>query len=130
MTLQDMSLGEFIKQLTIRMKEAKLQMPFKDEEPWHQLIYQLKTSDVEPKPAFLQEIEFDWDGPYPRSEDIANYIHALHFTGCVSASNPAYDQISLNPKLEEIWSSEQLDGDLPQFIERAMVIAKQEFQDS
>jgi len=39
MTSNDISLGEFVKQLTVRIRDSKVPMPFKDEEPWHLLFY-------------------------------------------------------------------------------------------
>jgi hypothetical protein len=120
MTNQDISLGEFVKQLTVRIHDLKVPMPFKDEEPWHLLFYQLKRENVPGKPTFFEHLRFDWDGSYPRCRELSEYIHALHFTGCVGASNPSYDEISLNPKLGELWASENLEGDLSVFMDHAM----------
>jgi hypothetical protein len=127
MTTETMSLGEFVKQLAVRMHNSGLPMPLKDERPWHTLLYQLKASKVEPKPTFLGDLQFDWDGPYPRSRDLADYIHGLHLTGCVSAANPSYDEITLDEKLEKVWSSDRLDPAMRQFMDGVMDIAKKEF---
>lgn len=127
MTAQTMSLGEFVKQLAVRMHNSKVPMPLKDERPWHVLLYELKTSEIQPKPVFLSNLQFDWDGPYPRSRDLSDYIHGLHFTGCVSAANPSYDAISLDENLEKVWSSEKLDDEVSMFMAKAMDIVKREF---
>jgi len=130
MTSTDISLGEFVKQLTVRIHDLKLPMPFKDEEPWHLLFYRLKQEEVPGKPAFLGTLRFDWDARYPRSQELSEYIHALHFTGCVAASNPSYDEMSLNPKLEEIWSSQKPEGELSNFLEYAMKQVQVQFATS
>lgn len=127
MTTKDMSLGEFVKQLTVRMNDSKIEMPFKDEKPWHTLLYELKVSGIKPKPEFLANLQFDWDGPYPRSRDLSDYLHGLHFTGCVSAANPSYDVITLDEGLAKIWSSEKLDEELDTFMNQVLHIAKKEF---
>ena len=127
MTTQRMSLGEFVKQLAVRMHGSEITMPFKDERPWHVLIYDLAVSDLKPKPEFLATLQFDWDGPYPRSRDLSDYLHSLHLTGCVSASNPSYDQITLDENLAKRWAAEQSDKDLNQFMDEVMKVAKKEF---
>lgn len=127
MTAQSMSLGEFVKQLAVRMHNSKVPMPLKDERPWHKLLYGLKTSDIQPRPAFLSDLQFDWDGPYPRSRDLSDYIHGLHFTGCVSAANPSYDEISLDEKVEKLWSAEALDNEMSNFMNKVMDIVPKEF---
>jgi hypothetical protein len=127
MTTHDMSLGEFVKQLTARMHQSKMTMPFKDEKPWHVLLYDLATSNLEPRPEFLSKLQFDWDGPYPRSRDLSDYLHGLHFTGCVSASNPSYDEITLDDDLAEIWSSLEVTEDVKHFMDQVMNLAEKEF---
>ncbi len=127
MTSNDISLGEFVKQLTVRIHDSKVPMPFKDEEPWHLLFYRFRQENAPGKPAFLERLRFDWDGRYPRSQELSDYIHALHFTGCVGASNPSYEEISLNPKLGELWSSQKPEGDLSKFMDYAMKTVETEF---
>jgi len=91
------------------------------------LFYRLKKADIPGKPAFFADLESDWVGRYPISQDLSDYIHVLHFTGCMSAGNPSYDALSLNKDLAEIWSSELLTGNLPTFIDRATNLAIEEF---
>lgn len=126
MTTENMSLGEFVKQLTVRMREASVTMPFKDEKPWHTLLYDLTVSDISPKPGFLGQLQFDWDGPYPRSRDLSDYLHGLHFTGCVSAGNPSYDQITLDPDVAKIWSQSS-SLEVNNFMDKVMSLAQKEF---
>jgi hypothetical protein len=123
----EISLGEFVKQLVAHLDEADLVMPLKDEGKWHTLFYKLRGSRFEGRPAFFDEMLFDWDGAYPRSPELVEYIHALHWTGCVSASNPQYDQITLNKKVRELWSAVHLDENLRGFVDFAVGLAKEEF---
>lgn len=127
MTTESMSLGEFVKQLAVRMHSAKIPMPFKDERPWHVLVYGLAASGMKPKPTFLTKLQFDWDGPYPRSRDLSDYLHGLHFTGCVSAANPSYDEITLDEDLAKLWSSLAASKEVNHFMDEVMNIAKKEF---
>jgi hypothetical protein len=127
MTREDISLGEFVKQLTVRIHKRDWPMPFKDEGQWHMLFYQFKRGTQLGKPTFFDQLRFDWDGPYPRSQELSDYIHALHFTGCVAASNPSYDRLTLNDSLAVLWSSEKLEGDLSEFMEYAMGLVEKQF---
>lgn len=127
MNEQDVSLGEFIKLLTSRVDNDQMHMPFKDEQPWHMLFYRLKKENWPGKPAFLGDLQFDWVGRYPICQDLSDYIHALHFTGCMSASNPSYDEITLNKELADRWAAETVGGELPGFIARAVELARTEF---
>lgn len=127
MTAENMSLGEFVKQLTVRMRNSDIKMPFKDERPWHVLLYDLTLSDLAPKPKFLGKLQFDWDGPYPRSRDLSDYLHGLHFTGCVSAANPSYGQITLDEDLAKVWAGQERSSDVDQFMTKVMSIAEKSF---
>ena len=92
------------------------------------LFYELKTSShSQGKPEFLSELLFDWDGPYPRSPELAEYLDALHWTGCLSASNPQYEKVTVNPKVKQLWSALPIDADLGSFIDYAVERAKGRF---
>jgi hypothetical protein len=124
-----MSLGDFVKQLAVLMTERGLVMLFKEERPWHSLFYRLKKDSFEGKPDFLRDLRFDWDGPYPRSQELSRFIQALHWTGAVGAVNPSYERIVLQPEMRELWSS-KLSGLSPNgkdFLDHAVTIAKEEF---
>jgi hypothetical protein len=123
------SLGEFLKRLTARIQQNdKLHMPFKDEKPWHMLFYALKKDSSPGKPAFFNDLQFDWDGPYPVCQELTDYIHALHFTGCMSAGNPSYDEIDLNGGLAKKWGATRIEGQLPDFFEHAMRAVEGQFK--
>jgi len=125
---REISLGEFVKQLTLRFTEQGMTMPLRDERPWHMLFYKLKTSSsVAGRPDFLADLLFDWDGPYPRSSELAEYLDTLHWTGCLSASNPQYEVVTVNPKVSQLWSSLPIDPKLSSFIDYAVQAAKGPF---
>jgi hypothetical protein len=126
MNAQTVSLGEFVKQLTLRVRALNVQMPFANEHPWHSLFYELKKENVEGKPAFLNRLFFDWNSRYPRSQELSDYIHALHYTGCVSASNPHYDQIEVNDNVARLWQQEDVNA-LEHYLNHAAGLARRHF---
>lgn len=128
MNEQQISLGEFVKQLTCKVSGKDSPMPLKDERPWHTLFYRLKKDTTPGKPAFFESLQFDWVGPYPICSDLSDYIHALHFTGCMSAGNPTYDEMTLNKELADKWSGETLTGELPKFMDHTIQLAQEEFK--
>jgi hypothetical protein len=131
MNIQEVSLGEFVKQLTLQFSQEHMTMPLRDERPWHMLFYELKTSDyAKRKPDFLSTLLFDWDGPYPRSSELAEYLDTLHWTGCLSASNPQYEKVTVNPKVSKLWSSLPVDPELSSFIDYAVETAKGHFNEA
>lgn len=127
--MQEVTLGDFITQLTVRMEDANLVMLFKDEAPWHLLFYKLKTISSHERPDFLQRLRFDWDGPYPRSQELSEFLQALHWTGSVVAANPSYDKITLQRDVRELWieNSERLSSEVKSLLTEGIEIAKQEF---
>jgi len=128
MNSQEISLGEFVKQLTLRFTQEGMTMPLRDERPWHMLFYRLKVASYPAgKPSFLEDLLFDWDGPYPRSSELAEYLDALHWTGCLSASNPQYEKVSVNPKVSQLWSALTVDPELNSFMDYVIETAKGHF---
>ena len=129
MNEKNLSLGDFVKQLAVLMNQNGLVMLFKEERPWHALFYRLKKDNVDGKPSFFNDLRFDWDGPYPKSQELSRFIQSLHWTGAVGAVNPSYERIVLRPEMSELWSSKL--GDLSSadkdFLNRAVSMAKEEF---
>lgn len=128
--LKEMSLGDFVKQVAASMHRQGVAMPFKNQRPWHFLLYELKKAPNAPgRPAFLDGVVFDWDGPYPKSQELSDFLHALHWNASVSANNPHYDTIILPGDVADLWSRrfEELDGDTKQFLDEAARIAQVEF---
>jgi hypothetical protein len=99
-----MILGEFVEQLAAQLAQQQVQMPFEDERHWHELFYEFKKSDWQGKPAFLHRLRFDWDGPYPKSYELSEFLQALHWNACVDARNPHFDRITLSEGIAAAWS--------------------------
>lgn len=124
-----MTLGEFVKQLAALMQQRNISMPLKNERPWHALFYRLKTSREPGRPPFLDRLRFDWDGPYPKCQELSDFLKALHCNASASATNPHYDTITLTDDVARLWSG-RLDGvppDTRAFMERATDNARREF---
>jgi hypothetical protein len=127
-----MFLGDFVEQLAAMLQQRRISMPFENEAPWHELFYDLKFSKGFGKPAFFEHLRFDWDGPYPKSAELSEFLHALHWNACVDARNPHFDTITLAPEMANLWSrqSEKLDPDTRKFLEAAVESAAQRFSNS
>ena len=98
------TLGDFVKELAVLMRDADLQLPLKDERPWHILFFHLKQDrNVEGRPAFFDNLVFDWDGPAPKCQELSEFIHALHWNATVTANNPTYEAIQLSNEIADLW---------------------------
>lgn len=93
--------SDFVKELVALLHEKKVRMPFENEKPWHELFYELKYN--EKAPDFINCLRFDWDGPYPHSRELSDFLHALHWNVSVSANNPSFDEISLSEEVANLW---------------------------
>jgi hypothetical protein len=126
----DLSLGQFVKQLAALLQKRDVQLPFKNQRPWHLLFYKLKTLSPAPgRPEFFDHLRFDWDAPYPRSQELSEFLNALHFTASVSARNPSYDVISVSKEVADRWaqSANHDDPNLKKFVDTAVTLAQREF---
>ncbi len=127
---RDLSVGQFVRQLAALLQKKKVQLPFKNQRPWHLLFYQLKKQSSAPgRPNFFDELNFDWDGAYPKCQQLSEFLNALHFTASVSARNPHFDVISVAPEVADRWaqSVKQDDPELMRFVDHAVTIATREF---
>ena len=98
------TLGDFVKELAALMTEAHLQLPLKDERPWHILFFHLKqVGETDGRPAFFDHLVFDWDGPAPKCQELSEFIHALHWNATVTANNPTYEALQLGNDVAELW---------------------------
>lgn len=98
------TLGDFVKELTVLMKADGLQLPLKDERPWHYLFFELKRNrSAEGRPTFFDRLIFDWDGPSPKCQELSEFIHALHWNATVTASNPTYESLTLSEDVAARW---------------------------
>lgn len=94
---KDVSIGEFVTILVLRLDKQNIPMPFQNEEKWHRLFYNLKTSrDERGRPAFLDALRFDWDGWYPKCRDLSECLQTLHLNGFISVANPTYDKFKVD----------------------------------
>ncbi len=124
MNPQDITLGDFVQQLLVQLGNDELL--FKHERPWHELFYRLKLApDTPGKPLFLRDLFFDWNGEYPKAQELSEYLHALHWTGCMAAANPGYDKFRLNPEVGQLWHK-PMDHDLGIFIGEVAQAARNE----
>lgn len=124
-----MYVGDFVEQLAALLQRRNVTMPFEDEGPWHVLFYDLKRTNWAGKPEFLTTLRFDWDGPYPKSQELSEFLHALHWNACVDARNPHFDQIIIPSTMAEVWSrqADQLDPQTKGFLENAVAHASELF---
>lgn len=127
--IQEMSLGQFVKQLSALLQKKNISLPFKNQVPWHILFYELKKSSSPGKPKFFDELQFDWDAPYPKCQELSEFLNAMHFTASVSARNPSFDTISVSPDVVDRWvqNINEDEVDLRRFVESAVSLAEREF---
>jgi hypothetical protein len=128
---QDITLGQFVKQLAALLQKKNVQLPFKNQRPWHLLFYELKKLPASSgKPKFLDDLRFDWDSPYPKCQELSEFLNALHFTASVSARNPHFDVISVSEEVAERWAEtvNEDNPDVKQFVGNAMTLAEDEFR--
>ena len=130
MAAEEMTLGEFVKYLAALLTENKTPMLFKEEAPWHLVLYGLYAEKVDKKPQFLNRLKFDWGGPFPKCKELSRYLQFLHSTACVGTMNPSYEEMVLKEDLENLWFSEFNKIAAPQqkFIDHAAELAAKEFR--
>ena len=126
---EEMTLGEFVKYLAATLTENKTPMLFKEEAPWHFVLYRLYEEQWEAKPKFLSRLKFDWGGPFPKCKELSRYLQFLHSTACVGTMNPSYEQMVLKDDLEKLWFADlQKIGEPEQrFMGHAAELAAKEF---
>jgi hypothetical protein len=124
------TLGDFVEELVALLVKKGVRIPFKNQRPWHRLFYGLKKSTSIPgRPPFLDRLFFDWDGSYAKSEELSEFLHALHWNASVSAGNPHFQTISVSDDVAGLWLKrlEKLDPQSKQFLEEAASRAETEF---
>ena len=105
MTETSPTFGDLLRFVLARLKSASIEIPLENEREWQRLFYSLKQ-DFGKDYQVLQSIRFDWDGPSPRSKQLAEYIQALHWTGNISGSNPSWETLTLSDEIARDWLSE------------------------
>ena len=126
----EMSLGRMVTLLVADLHKDNVGLPLRNQEPWHLLFYRLKKAlDMPDRPEFLDDLVFDWDGPYPKCDELSEFLNGLHISANVSAHNPSFGFISVDDDDAARWSEElgRLDPGVKTFVERATVFAREEF---
>lgn len=130
MTETELSFGDFMKHLVAFFHEKGISMPLKEERPWHDLFFEL--SQKEPQdgvPGFLSQLIFNWDGPYPKCEEVSEFLHSLHWNAGISVGNPSYSQMTLPEEIANLWAERRnnLDNSANAALETALNIAETKF---
>ncbi len=119
-TAKDISLGEFVTLLILQLDKSGVPMPFQNEEKWHRLFYKLKIQrDSRGRPTFFDQLRFDWDGRYPQSRDLSEYLQSLHWNGFISVANPTYDRLTVDQDVKALGDKARpnlQDQELEQFL--------------
>jgi hypothetical protein len=126
---RDISLGQFVKQVAGLLQKQKTPLPLKNQQVWHTFFYDLKKSGDPGKPSFFNDLVFDWDAPYPKCQELSEFLRALHSTASVSAHNPRYEIMTVDDSIARQWS-EATNNDAPDlrgFVENAARIAREKF---
>ena len=127
--MPDLNLVTFVKQLAVKLNDENVQLPLRNQRVWHVLLYNLKKSAAPGKPAFLNDLWFDWDGPTPEAPDLADLLARLHWNASISAANPQYDTATLPAAIADRWRAQTpaLDNEETAFLASAVDQAKQVF---
>lgn len=122
-------LGDFVEVLAALLQEQKTDIPFQDERSWHELFYDLSTNTQSTKPGFMERLRFDWDGPYPKCQDLSEFLHALRRNARADARNFRFDAITIPDEIARQWQSRmgQLDETTRRFLDVAVQRAKEYF---
>jgi hypothetical protein len=130
----DVAFGDFMKYLLAKLHDADVDLPLKDERRWHDTFYSLKRSNrgTDEVPAFVAQLKFDWDGPYPKCRQLSEFLHALHWNAGVSALNPAYATIVVPGELAKMWNDrfEHLDSSTRQSVQNLIEQAKSQMAEA
>jgi hypothetical protein len=130
---EQLSLGEFVQLLAAKLQQLQIPMPFQNERPWHELFFELKrNAEMRGKVSFLEGLRFDWNGPYPKSQELAVFLHALHCNASATVGNPSYSIISLPTEVANLWRQKYTAPDLgtEEVIQEALKKARIKFTSS
>ena len=103
----EMPLSSFVEYLVLLLHQNHLPLPFQKRELWHSLFCGLKKmSEDALAPPFLKDLQFDPDGPYPKSKKLSAILDMLCRTGCVYWTSPGRQQYSLSDNVAMLWLKE------------------------
>ena len=127
----EISLGDFVKYLVLLLHKNNIVFTLRSYRPWHHLFWRLKKDPaVSGRPAFFEKLWFDWDGPYPESPELSEYLDALLRVGCIESASPRFEKYWLTERMASLWlfHFEALDDQTKIFLNNAAVLAQEEFQ--
>ena len=122
-----MPLGDFVGLLMLLL-QGKITISL-NMETWNLLFYRLKKKNIAGKPAFFEKMQFDWDGPYPKSPELSHYLNCLSMFGVLVTTSPRFQEYKLDEKHTPILKKkyEALDETAKLFLDHAVKIAMEEF---
>lgn len=125
------TLGDFVTHLLFKLQKNGIALPFDRMELWHILFYRLQSErDPAELPEFLKNLQFDWDAPHPKSQEIAEYLNAVLFTGMVITTTPYGNVYKLSDWTEDFLADRHgtLDNFTKRCLRHALKIAREEFK--
>lgn len=125
-----MSLGDFVKFLIVVLQKRRVFLPLKECEPWHRLVYRITMfGETVGRPALLNDLRFDWDGSYPKTPGLTEFLCGLRVSGAVLCDSPCYENHRVSEDTLALWGTQfkKLDAATVVFLERAADIAAREF---
>lgn len=130
----ELGFGDCVRYLLVLLQKNNISFSFRDWDGlkhWHNLFYGIKNAQtVSRKPAFFQNLFFDWDGPQsPQCQDLAHFLRVLCVHGCVVTTSPSYESWWVPENMATLWARqlEELDPETKRFLDEALVLAREEF---
>lgn len=129
----ELGLGDCVKYLLVLLQKNGVPFSFRDSSGlsrWHLFFFKIKEAQtVSRKPLFFQDLFFDWDGPYPKCQDLAYFLHVLCVHGGVVTTSPSYEPWWVPENMAALWTRqlEELDPESKRFLDEALVLARDEF---
>jgi hypothetical protein len=126
-----LSLGDFVRSLLLLLQQNGISLNLENERAWHELFYALKNAPAghSGRPKALADLLFDWDGPYPKSQELSSSLGALKTFGLV-CNSPRYTNYRIPRRLERLWAEhfDALPANVKGFLNIAYVSATERFQ--
>lgn len=127
----ELSLGDFVKYLLVLLQRNGIPFKLEDERVWHELLYALKMVPQmhSGRPQSLADLKFDWDGPYPKSQELSRSFTVLR-TNSLTCSSPAFTDYKILEGIKRRWAEEyeKLPANIKEFLNIALVIATERLQ--
>ena len=126
----EITLGDFVKYLVLLLQNSNVVLPFKNQESWHKLFYRVKKENhISGKPSFFKNLQFDWDGAYPKSPELYDFLCILCWTGTVETTSPRYEEYKLSKGMAELLQKrfDALDETIKRYLTSIIGVAREEF---